>query len=71
MYDADQELRELGQAIEDLTYIANDVAVRMNEMSMRYGELSAVPTYTKRVANTVEEVSTRFSTALSEMLKEY
>ena len=71
MYDADQELRELGQAIEDLTYIANDVAVRMNEMSMRYGALSAVPTYTKRVANTVEEVSTRFSTALSEMLKEY
>jgi len=71
MYAADQELRKLGQAIEDLAGLANKVAVRMNKMSMKYGELSAVPTYTKRVTNTVEEVSTRFSTALSEMLKEY
>ena len=71
MYQSDDEIRDLGQAIEDLTHYAAMVSNLMSEMSMRYGELSATNTYAVRVVNTVEEVANRFDQALEEMLKEY
>ena len=71
MYASDDELKDLGQAIEDLTHFAARTSDLMSEMSMRYGELSATNTYAVRVVNAVEEVSVRFNKALDEMLRSY
>ena len=71
MLTRDDELKELEKYISDLNHFAVQTADMMHEMSMRYGELSAINTYANQAVNAAEEVGLRFETALNEMLKEY
>jgi methyl-accepting chemotaxis protein len=71
MYQSDDELRSLGEAIEKLVHWTVETNKRMDEMAMRYGELAANTTRARGVARGVEELADRFDQALDEMLKVY
>jgi methyl-accepting chemotaxis protein len=71
MYQSDDELRSLGEAIENLVHWTVEANNQMDEMAMRYGELAANTTRARAVAEGVEELADRFDQALDEMLKTY
>jgi hypothetical protein len=71
MYASDDELRELGEAIENLVHWTVETNKLMDELAMRYGELAASTTRVRGVARGVEELADRFDQALDEMLKAY
>jgi hypothetical protein len=71
MYASDDELRELGEAIENLVHWTVETNKLMDELAMRYGELAASTTRARGVAKGVEELADRFDQALDEMLKAY
>ena len=69
MYASDDELRELGEAIEQLVHWTVETHNLMETMAMRYGELAANTTRASTVAKNVEELADRFDQALDDMLK--
>jgi hypothetical protein len=69
MYASDDELRELGEAIESLVHWTVETNMLMDRMSERYGELAALTTTTRRVANDVEEIANKYDQALDDMLR--
>ena len=69
MYASDDELRELGEAIEQLVHWTVETHNLMETMAMRYGELAANTTRASTVAKNVEELADRFDQALDDMLR--
>lgn len=69
MYASDDELRELGEAIESLVHWTMETNVLMDRMAERYGELAAQTTTARRVANDVEALSDGYDQALDNMLR--
>jgi len=69
MYASDDELRELGEAIENLSHWSMETNRFMDRMAERYGELAAQTTYARRVANEVEDLANRYDQALDDMLR--
>ena len=71
MYASDDELRELGEAIDSLVHWTMETNLIMDRMAERYGELVSVTTGAVRIANEVEDLANNFDNALNNMLKEY
>ena len=71
MYESDDELRELGEAIENLSHWSMETNRLMDRAAERYGELSATTTYSRRTEEAAEEVANRFDEALDNMLRDY
>ena len=69
MYASDDELRELGEAIESLVHWTMETNLLMDRMSERYGELAAQTTTARQVANSVEELADRYDQALDDMIR--
>jgi methyl-accepting chemotaxis protein len=69
MYESDQELQELGEAIESLVHWTMETNILMDRMAERYGELAANTTRAQGVANAVEELANRFDQALDDMIR--
>ncbi|HIF38307.1 MAG TPA: hypothetical protein EYQ69_03585 [Gemmatimonadetes bacterium] len=69
MYASDNELRELGEAIESLTHWSMETNRLMDRMAERYGELAAQTTRARTVASEVEELTNRYDQALDDMLR--
>jgi len=69
MYDEDDELRELGEAIESLSHWSMETNRFMDRMAERYGELAAQTTRARTVANEVEELANRYDQALDDILR--
>ena len=69
MYASDDELRELGEAIESLVHWTMETNLQMDRLSERYGELAANTTRAHRVAQEVEELADRYDQALDDMLR--
>jgi len=69
MYASDDELRELGEAIESLSHWSMETNRLMGRMAERYGELAANTTRTRGVEQDVEELVNRYDQALNDMIR--
>ena len=69
MYASDDELRELGEAIQKLVHWTVETNKLIEPLAMRYGELAANTTRASTVAKNVEELADRFDQALDDMLR--
>ncbi len=69
MYASDDELRELGEAIESLSHWSMETNRLMGRMAERYGELAAQTTTARRVEQDVEDLVNRYDQALDDMLR--
>ena len=66
-YSDDDELRELGQAIDNFMQDAEEVSRLMNEMGMRYGELTALGTHARMAQQSVQELAKKFEAGLDDL----
>ena len=71
MYASDDELRELGEAIESLVHWTMETNLQMDRMAERYGELFTHTTIARRIAEDVENLADSYDQALDEMLEIY
>ena len=69
MYASDDELRELGEAIENLSHWSMETNRLMGRMAERYGELSANTTRARKVEKEAEELANRYDQALDDMIR--
>jgi hypothetical protein len=69
MYAEDDELRELGEAIENLSHWSMETNRLMDRMAERYGELVAKVTSTVQIANATEELANSFDAALDDIVR--
>jgi methyl-accepting chemotaxis protein len=69
MYASDDELRELGEAIDSLVHWTVETNRLMDEMAMRYGELASSTTHAVKIANDVEDLANDYDQALDNMLR--
>ena len=66
-YSDDDELRELGQAIDNFMDDAEEISRLMNEMGMRYGELAALGTHARMTQQSVQELAKKFEASLDDL----
>jgi len=66
-YSDDNELRELGMAIDNMMHYSMEVSRLMDELGMRYGELAAATTYARGVKDTTRDLADRFDAALDDI----
>ena len=71
MYASDDELRELGEAIESLVHWTVETNMIMDRMADRYEELDSTLTGVVRIANEVEDLANGYDQALDYMLENY
>jgi hypothetical protein len=69
MYDEDDELRQLGDYIEDLNHYSMEVDRIMKDMGMRYGELAALGTNARMIKNSIREMADKFDMALDDIVR--
>jgi len=69
MYDEDDELRQLGDYIEDLSHYSMEVDRIMKDMGMRYGELAGLGTNARTIKNSIREMADKFDMALDEIVR--
>ena len=69
MYAEDDELRELGEAIENLSHWSMETNRLMGRMAERYGELAANTTRARGVEQEVEELVNRYDQALDDIIR--
>ena len=69
MYDEDDELRQLGEYIEDLSYYSMEVDRIMKDMGMRYGELAHLGTKARNIKKLIEELADSFDSALDDIAR--
>jgi DNA repair ATPase RecN len=70
-YSDDDELRELGQAIDNFMYDAEEVSRLVNEMGMRYGEMAALGTHARMTQQSVQELAKKFDASLDDLSKSH
>lgn len=69
MYASDDELRELGEAIENLSHWSMETNTLVDRMASRYGELASQTTTARRIANDIENLANEYDRALDDMLR--
>ena len=69
MYASDDELRELGDFIGDMSHYSMEVDAIMQEMGMRYGELAALGTDAREIKNSIRELQDKYASKLDDMLR--
>jgi len=69
MYASDDELRELGEAIESLVHWTVETNMIMDRIADRYEELDSTLTGVVRIANEVEDLANSYDQALEDMLR--
>ena len=69
MYEEDDELRELGDYIDNLMHYSMEADRIMKDMGMRYGELAALGTKARTVKDTVREMADGFDQALDDIVR--
>jgi hypothetical protein len=67
MYEEDDELRQLGDVIDNMMHYSMEGSRLMDEMGMRYGELAASTTYARRVKDATRDLADRFDSALDDI----
>tara|TARA_Y100000310_G_C20573396_1_gene759214 strand:- start:446 stop:943 length:498 start_codon:yes stop_codon:yes gene_type:complete len=69
MYQEDDELRQLGEIIENLMHYALEGSRIMDDMGMRYGELVGMGTDARIVKNSIRELADKFDMALDNIVR--
>jgi hypothetical protein len=69
MYEEDDELRELGEIIDNLMHYSMEADRIMKDMGMRYGELAALGTNARTIKNLVREMADKFDQKLDDMVR--
>ena len=69
MYRMDDELKELGAYINHMNHYALRAAELTQEMSMRYGELSTILTYSNEAQDAAAYFKEQFDIGLEELAK--
>ena len=69
MYQEDDELRQLGEIIENLMHYALEGSRIMDDMGMRYGELVGMGTDARIVKNSIRELADKFDEALDDIVR--
>ena len=71
MYEKDDELRELGEAISQMVVLSRQVEERMNDMGSRYGELTALGTHSSSTKKVIKELEDKFGKSLDNLSKSH
>ena len=69
MYEEDDELRQLGEIIENLVHYSMEGSRIMKDMGMRYGELAALGTNARTIEKLVEELADTFDQKLDDIVR--
>ena len=69
MYEEDDELRQLGEIIDNLMHYSMEGSRIMDDMGMRYGELAALGTDTRTIKNLVREMADKFDQKLDDIVR--
>ena len=69
MYEEDDELRQLGEIIENLMHYALEGSRIMDDMGMRYGELAALGTDTRMIKESIRALADKFDVALDDIVR--
>ena len=69
MYEEDDELRQLGEIIDNLMHYSMEGSRIMDDMGMRYGELAALGTDSRKIKNLVREMADKFDQKLDDIVR--
>jgi len=69
MYEEDDELRQLGEIIDNLMHYSMEGSRIMDDMGMRYGELAALGTNARTIKNSIREMADKFDQALDDIVR--
>ena len=69
MYDEDDELRQLGDYIDNLSHYSMEADRIMKDMGMRYGELAHLGTNARTIKKAVEALADKFDAALDDIMR--
>ena len=69
MYEEDDELRQLGEIIDNLMHYSMEGSRIMDDMGMRYGELAALGTNARTIKNSIREMTDKFDQALDDIVR--
>jgi len=69
MYEEDDELRQLGEIIDNLMHYSMEGSRIMDDMGMRYGELAALGTNARTIKNSIREMADKFDQKLDDIVR--
>jgi len=67
MYNTDDELREIGVNIADLTKLTERVTAHLSKIQARYGEMAHIGSYAATAQEAAQTLSNKYEDALDEL----